>query len=112
VRDADGSTSLVYGTLVGADGRSRHLARDAFRVTATGEWTSPRTRARYPAGWLIEVPGEALRIDLRPTLADQELDTRASTGVVYWEGSQVVNATRAGSPVGGEGYVELTGYTG
>jgi hypothetical protein len=29
---------------------------------------------------------------------------------VYWEGSQVVRATRAGRPLGGEAYVELTGY--
>ena len=49
-------------------------------------------------------------IDLEPTVADQELDTRGTTGVVYWEGSQRVTATRAGAPLGGEGYVELTGY--
>jgi predicted secreted hydrolase len=41
---------------------------------------------------------------------DQELDTRATTGVIYWEGSQRVTATRAGTPVSGEAYVELTGY--
>jgi hypothetical protein len=29
---------------------------------------------------------------------------------VYWEGSQIVEATRAGSTLSGEGYVELTGY--
>ena len=40
----------------------------------------------------------------------QELDTRPTTGVVYWEGSQVVRATRDGQPLGGEAYVELTGY--
>ena len=49
-------------------------------------------------------------INLTPTVLDQELDTRATTGVVYWEGSQLVEATRAGEPVSGEGYVELTGY--
>ena len=49
-------------------------------------------------------------IRLHPTVAAQELDTRATTGVVYWEGSQVVRATRAGKPLGGQGYVELTGY--
>jgi predicted secreted hydrolase len=47
---------------------------------------------------------------LRPTVAAQELDTRATTGVVYWEGSQVVGGTRAGAPIGGKAYVELTGY--
>jgi len=43
-------------------------------------------------------------------VAAQELDTRATTGVIYWEGSQVVAATRDGEPVRGEAYVELTGY--
>ena len=49
-------------------------------------------------------------IDLSPTVPGQELDTRATTGVVYWEGSQRVAARRGGAPLGGEAYVELTGY--
>jgi predicted secreted hydrolase len=110
VRDADGSYPLVYGTLVEADGTVRHLDRDAFTIDVTGRWTSPHTGADYPAGWLLDVPGEDLVIELEPTVADQELDTRATTGVVYWEGSQRVMATRAGERLGGEGYVELTGY--
>ncbi len=110
VRDGDGSYPLVYGTLVEADGTTRHLPGDAFTVEVTRRWTSPATGADYPAGWRIELPGERLSIDLRPTVAAQELDTRATTGVVYWEGSQVVNATRDGEHLGGEAYVELTGY--
>ena len=110
MRDADGTYPLVYGTLVASDGTTRHLGRDAFSVTATDEWTSPSTGATYPAAWTIDLPAEQLSIRLRPTVADQELDTRATTGVVYWEGSQVVDATRAGVALGGEGYVELTGY--
>jgi predicted secreted hydrolase len=112
VRDADGSYPLVYGTLVDAAGGTRHLDADAFSLDVTGTWTSPRTGAEYPAGWRIAVPGEDLTIELVPTVDDQELDTRATTGVVYWEGSQVVEARRAGRPLGGEGYVELTGYDG
>jgi RND superfamily putative drug exporter len=110
VRDGDGSYPLVYGTLVAADGTTRHLPREAFEVEVTTNWTSPATGAVYPAGWRIRIPSESLVIDLEPTVAAQELDTRATTGVVYWEGSQVVSATRAGQPLGGEGYVELTGY--
>ena len=111
VRAADGSLPLVYGTLVDASGRASHLDRDAFTVETLDRWTSPATGASYPSGWRIQVPSEDLAIELRPTLQDQELDTRATTGVVYWEGSQVVRATRSGRPLGGEAYVELTGYT-
>ena len=110
VRAADGSTALVYGTLVGPDGDVRTLDQAAFTVRALGSWRSPRSGVVYPSGWVVELPGEKLRIQLMPSVADQELDTRATTGVVYWEGSQIVQATRAGRPLGGEAYVELTGY--
>ena len=110
VRDTDGTYPLVYGTMVAPDGTVRHLDRDAFEVTVTDRWTSPATGTDYPAGWTVRIPSEDLTIRLRPTVAAQELDTRATTGVVYWEGSQVVTATRAGHPVAGQAYVELTGY--
>jgi predicted secreted hydrolase len=112
VRDADGSYPLIYGTVVDPDGAVRHLERDAFEVEVTDRWTSPASGADYPAGWSIRIPSEDLVISLEPTIAAQELDTRATTGVIYWEGSQVVRATRAGNRLGGEGYVELTGYAG
>jgi predicted secreted hydrolase len=110
VRDADGSYPLVYGTEVAADGTVRHLDRAAFSVEVTRHWTSPSSGATYPAGWTISVPADGLQIRLTPTVADQELDTRATTGVIYWEGSQRVAATRSGVAVDGEAYVELTGY--
>jgi predicted secreted hydrolase len=116
VRDADGSYPLIYGTIVEPDGTTRHLDRDDFTIETTRRWTSPKTGATYPAGWQITMLGEGLFIDLAPAVADQELDTRASTGVVYWEGSQVVSARRTVGGrqlevrLGGEAYVELTGY--
>jgi predicted secreted hydrolase len=110
VRAADGTYPLVYGTLVRASGEVVHLTRDQFVVTSSSHWTSPITGAAYPAVWHVDVPGEGLSIDLVPTVPNQELDTRQTTGVVYWEGSQHVGATRNGEFVGGQGYVELTGY--
>jgi predicted secreted hydrolase len=110
VRAADGSYPLVYGTYVHPDGSFEHLDRTAFLVDVGASWVSPTTGATYPAAWHVTLPGKGLIIDLRPTVAAQELDTRPTTGVVYWEGSQVVTALRDGSPVGGQAYVELTGY--
>jgi predicted secreted hydrolase len=114
VRDADGSYPLVYGTIVGPGGTTRHLERDDFTIEVTQRWTSPKTGATYPAAWHITLPGQGLTIDLVPAVADQELDTRPSTGVVYWEGSQLVSARRTSrrieSRLRGEAYVELTGY--
>lgn len=112
VRAADGSYPLAYGTLVEPDGTARHLDASAFRVEATGVWTSPVTGTAWPAGWRVSVPDRDLELAVRPTVAHQELDTRATTGVVYWEGSQRVSGSRAGRAVSGVGYVELTGYAG
>jgi predicted secreted hydrolase len=109
VRDLEGGYPLVYGTL-GRGSGARHLSDTAFTVEVTRRWRSPRTGADYPAGWRIEIADEGLEIELTPTVADQELDTTASTGVVYWEGSQRVVAIRNGEQIGGQAYVELTGY--
>ena len=70
----------------------------------------PHDRCRLSRRMGHPDPGDDLVIELRPTVSDQELDTRATTGVVYWEGSEVVTATRAGHALGGQAYVELTGY--
>jgi putative drug exporter of the RND superfamily len=108
-RDIDGSYPIVYGTHVDASGRTRNLPRDAFEVQVTDHWLSPKTGIDYPAGWRITIPGEGLEIELTPTVPGQELDTRATTSI-YWEGSQKVRARRGGTFLGGEAYVELTGY--
>jgi predicted secreted hydrolase len=110
VRSADGTYPLVYGTLVLPDGTSRPVARAEITVDVLGRWISARTGATYPSGWRVRVSGAGLDLTVVPTLRDQELDTRATTGVVYWEGSETVTGTRSGRPITGKGYVELTGY--
>ena len=103
---------LSHGTLVERDGRTRGLRLADFRIEPTGRWTSPKTGAVYPSGWVLRVPSEQLVLTLEPTVKDQELVASSMGGVVYWEGSVRVKATSQGRPVGGVGYVELTGYTG
>ncbi len=110
VRAADGSFPLVYGTAVDAAGTATHLGPGDFEVDVLDEWTSDATGATYPSGWQIRVMPLDLDVTVTPTVRDQELDTRATTGVVYWEGSQDIKGSRAGLPVAGRGYVELTGY--
>jgi predicted secreted hydrolase len=110
IRAADGTYPLVYGTLVDAVGNTRRLGPADFTVAVTDRWTSPATGVTYPAGWTVSIPAEGLVVHLAPSVPQQELDTRATTGVVYWEGSQRVTADRNGTALGGEAYVELTGY--
>jgi len=68
-------------------------------------WTSPRTRAVYPVAQSIRVGSR--RMQTRPLMPDQELDARASSGIVYWEGASAL--LEQGRPIG-RGYLELTGY--
>ncbi|HEX5093395.1 MAG TPA: carotenoid 1,2-hydratase [Burkholderiales bacterium] len=68
-------------------------------------WRSPRTGIEYPVAMRVQSGGQAY--ELEPLMDDQELDARASTGNVYWEGA--VRALRAGREAG-RGYLELTGY--
>jgi len=70
-------------------------------------WTSPRTRATYPVAQRIRI-GERL-FETEPLFEDQELDSRASSGAIYWEGASLLY--ESGRSVG-RGYLEMTGYAG
>ena len=105
IRGKDGATLWAGGSLRQPDGHLNHYARDSVRFDAWRRWRSPRTNADYPVAMHIYAGDMAL--DLEPLMDDQELDSRASTGAVYWEGA--VTAKRDGKVVG-RGYLELTGY--
>lgn len=108
VRDAAGGPPYLEGSLVAADGALTALAGDDVAIAATGSWTSPTTGVTYPSGWDVTIPPADLSLALTPTMPDQELDTRASTGVVYWEGEVLIVGESAGTAIGGLGYVEST----
>ena len=110
IRGADGNTLRVDGSIVSRDGEFSVLGEGDFAITADGQWASPGTGTRYPSGWNITILEDELEMKITPSLLDQELDTRATTGVIYWEGEAVVAATHRGRPVAGYGYTELTGY--
>lgn len=101
---------IAYGTIVLNDGTTINLEEQEISVEPTGTWQSERTGAVYPSGWHISVPEHGWELELTPTMPDQELDTTASTGVIYWEGEVEVRGTVRGDSLAGLGYVELTGY--
>jgi predicted secreted hydrolase len=113
LRRADGTLEpSSSGTLVEPDGSARHLPLSDLALTPLAHWKSPRTGARYPSRWRLRVPSAGIDLELSPWLADQELVTGSSTGVVYWEGAAGGRGVSGGRPVTCEGYVELTGYGG
>lgn len=116
---ADGSALTAFhlrtkaGDALWAGGSFRS-AGGALRVFAPGEvvfeplriWKSAGSQATYPVEWSVRTP--AGRFTVKALLDDQELDSRGSTGAIYWEGlSDLLDA--AGKPVG-RGYLEMTGY--
>ncbi len=98
------------GTYVLPDGSTEIIRKADFRIERLDTWTSKRSGAEYPSGWRITVEKLGIDIEIRPRLDDQELDTRGTTMVVYWEGACSVTGTKAGTPVTGNAYVELVGY--
>ncbi len=106
LRRADGSALWAGGSHRPRGGALRVFEPDELRFTPLRHWQSPATRARYPVQWRIDTP--AGRFDVRARLDAQELDGRASTGAVYWEGLSELHDA-AGAAVG-RGYLEMTGY--
>lgn len=98
------------GTMIFADGTSRHLSMTEIDIQVRDHWVSQISGARYPRQWHLRVPSLGLSLDIAPRMPDQELVTRQSTQVTYWEGAVDATGTFNGSPVTGRGYVELTGY--
>ena len=88
-----------------ASGVRRAFTPQEIEFVPLRSWRSPRTGATYPVAWRIDIPG--MRVTIEPLMSDQENDTRASVGTVYWEGA--VTALIDGKRVG-RGYLELTGY--
>jgi predicted secreted hydrolase len=106
LRRADGSVLWAGGSLRRRGGAVRAFANDEVRFTAGERWTSATSRASYPVDWRIETPAGTHRV--HALLADQELDSRASTGAIYWEGlSELLDE---GGRRAGLGYLEMTGY--
>ncbi|HEX5165488.1 MAG TPA: lipocalin family protein [Thermomicrobiales bacterium] len=110
VRNDDGSLATAYGTVVAPDGTQRNLTAADIAVTTEATWTSSDTGTTWPAGWTITLPNDGWTLTVTPTMADQELQTLASTDTIYWEGEVRIDGTANGAPATGLGYVELTGY--
>jgi predicted secreted hydrolase len=103
------------GSALWAGGSWRPARGGAARIFQSGEvgfeplrhWTSPGTGIRYPLEWRITTP--VGRFLVAALLDAQELDSRRSTGAIYWEGLSELKSTDGGQRLG-LGYLELTGY--
>ncbi|MBV8250919.1 MAG: carotenoid 1,2-hydratase [Comamonas sp.] len=103
--------ALWAGGSFRAPGQSaRIFGVDEVRFEPLRYWTSPHSQTRYPVAWRVQTPAGVFEV--QALVDDQELDSRASTGAIYWEGLcelRRIDADGRASRAGG-GYLEMTGY--
>lgn len=105
IRSKEGEKIWAHAVWRDANGRVTTFVPQDVHFQPLRRWRSPHTQADYPVAMKIKT--EETVWQLTPLMDDQELDSRASIGAVYWEGA--VTLKRSGETVG-RGYLELTGY--
>ena len=111
LRQRDGKPDAhSSGSLIHPEGRVEYLPLSAFRLEPQETWQSPKSGGRYPIRWRVQVPAPRIDLTVQAAFPDQELDTKGSTQIIYWEGSVAVTGTANGRPISGVGYLEMTGY--
>lgn len=106
IRRSDGSTFWDGGAFRTGGGKLTIAQPGQTDFRPLRWWTSPLTNVRYPVEWEVRTPAQTYRV--RAVVDDQELDSRQSTGAIYWEGlAELFDHT--GQKVG-RGYLEMTGY--
>lgn len=108
LRDRDGNALWDGGSFrhpsMGA--RPHVFSRGEVLFKPVRSWTSPFTRARYPVEWIVRTPADFYTV--KAVFDNQELDSRASTGAIYWEG--LCELLDSNGKLVGRGYLEMTGY--
>ena len=106
LRDKDGNAVWAGGSLRLATGSLRIFGHDEVKFQPVRTWTSPLTKIAYPVEWTIRTP--AATYSVKAVIDNQELDSRSTTGSVYWEGLSELADSQVKRV--GIGYLELTGY--
>jgi predicted secreted hydrolase len=106
LRDKNGAAVWDGGSFRPPGGSVYPFSRGEAVFKATRFWKSPLTQATYPVEWVVQTPADFYTV--KAVIDNQELDSRQSTGSIYWEGlSDLIDSN--GKRVG-RGYLEMTGY--
>jgi predicted secreted hydrolase len=106
LRRKDGTALWDGGSFRSAKGDLYIASRGENEFSPQRRWTSPLSGASYPVEWIVRTPADFYTV--KAVIDNQELDSRASTGAIYWEGLSDLfdsNGRRVG-----RGYLEMTGY--
>ena len=106
MRRADGTALWDGGSYRSPQGSLYAFSQGEAVFSPQRRWTSPMSQANYPVEWIVRTPADFYSV--KAVIDNQELDSRASTGAIYWEGlSDLFDSN--GKQVG-RGYLEMTGY--
>ena len=107
LRDKDGGAVWDGGSFRSANQSLYVFSKGEVIFRPTRFWKSPLTQTTYPVEWIVRTPADFYTV--RAVIDNQELDSRQSTGAIYWEGlSELIDSN--GKKVG-SGYLEMTGYS-
>lgn len=110
LRRKTGGALWAGGSFRAPGQKAQIFGPDLVRFEPLRHWLSPHTQTRYPVAWRVQTP--AGLYEVHALFDDQELDSRASTGAIYWEGLSELRriAADGSSRRVGNGYLEMTGY--
>lgn len=106
LRNKDGDAVWAGGSFRSSRGELRTFGHKEVSFKPMRSWKSPLTQTTYPVEWMVRTPTDSYTV--RAVIDNQELDSRSSTGAIYWEGLSELMDSR-GERVG-MGYLEMTGY--
>ncbi|MDE2418196.1 MAG: carotenoid 1,2-hydratase [Burkholderiales bacterium] len=110
LRDKEGRALWDGGSFrsggAGGSGTRYVFSRGEVLFRPQRTWRSAMSKASYPVEWIVRTPADFYTI--RAMVDNQELDSRQSTGSIYWEG--LCEAWDSKQQLVGRGYLEMTGY--
>lgn len=106
LRDKDGHAVWDGGSFRSVAGELQIFSHGEISFSPVRRWLSPLTQTSYPVEWRIRTPSASYTV--RAIIDNQELDSRSSTGSIYWEGLSDLLGSQ-GQRLGA-GYLEMTGY--
>ena len=106
LRTSDGGALWDGGSFRSSRGELYPFSHGEVIFRPQRRWKSPLSQATYPIEWMVRTPADFYTV--RAVIDDQELDSRASTGAIYWEG--LAHLFDSNGKRVGQGYLEMTGY--
>ncbi len=106
LRDKNGKALWDGGSFRAGNTKRYGFSRGEVVFSRQRSWKSVASQASYPVEWIVRTPADFYTV--KAVIDNQELDSRATTGAIYWEG--LSNLFDSNGQHVGRGYLEMTGY--